>query len=140
MSRLSILAVGPAQSADLVRDALLLRPHSRLTVAASYWDLCSLSLHQRSHFQVAVLINAGPVHQLRRSAEYIRRRWPNAAILLLGNNPGVLEDALYDQRVPSRIEPDELLAIIDLLDRGKAALEQPETEECVQTGRSRHDL
>jgi hypothetical protein len=139
MRRLSILFIGPAESADLVCEALLLRRHSGLTVAANYWDLCSPSLHERSHFQIAVLIDAGPAHLLRRSAEYIRRRWPAAAILLVGDSPAALEDALYDLRVPSRIEPDDFLTVTRRLDREQAGLEEREAENGIEVGGGRHE-
>jgi hypothetical protein len=139
MRWLSVLSIGPAQFSDLVRDALLLHPHSRLTVAASYWDLCSVSLHQKSHLHVAVLMDAGPAHQLRRCAEYIRRRWPDAAILLVGNSPEVLEDELYDERERSRIGPERLLTVIDRLDQGSVRFKQDEAEDGVEVGIGPHD-
>src|ERR1700692_2637566 len=111
MCGLKVLLVGLSELAHLVCDALLLRRHSRLSVVSNYWDLCSLSL-QREDFQVAVLNDANPARELRRRAEYIRRRWPNAAILLVGGSSEVLEQPLYDERVPTRIEPADLLTVI----------------------------
>lgn len=117
MCRLKVLSVGLSELASLVRDALMLRPHSKMAVVSNYWDLCSLSL-QREEFQVAVLNDANPARELRRRAEYIRRRWPNAAILLVVGTSGVLEKLLYDERVPHRIEPADLLTVIDRLNSG----------------------
>ena len=126
MCRLKVLSVGLNQSATLVRDALLLRPGSRLWVATSYWDLCSLSLQHHGEFQVAVLGVSTSARELRRGAEYIRRKWPDTAVLLIADSSLALADPLYDQRVPSRIEPDDLLMMIDRLNRGEAASEQSE--------------
>jgi hypothetical protein len=120
MCGLRVLSVGLT---ELVRDALMLRPHSRMAVVSNYWDLCSLSL-QREEFQVAVLNDANPARELRRRAEYIRRRWPSASILLVGGTAGVLDRPLYDERVPSRIEPADLLTVIDRLNPGTAASPQ----------------
>lgn len=114
MCGLKVLSVGLSELAYLVRDALMHRPHSKLAVVSNYWDLCSMSL-QREEFQVAVLNNANPACELRRRAKYIRRRWPNAAILLVGGTSEALEQPLYDERVPSRIEPAALLTVIDRL-------------------------
>ena len=117
MRRLKVLSVGMSELATLVRDALLLRAYSKLAVASNYWDLCSMSL-QREDFQVAVLNERHPARELRRRAKYIRRTWPDAAIVLLGGNCEVLEHRLYDERVPSRIGPADLLAVIDRLNPG----------------------
>jgi hypothetical protein len=115
MRRLSVLSVGPMESTSLVRDALLFRPGSRLSVAMSYWDLCSLSLQNQHEFEVAVLNLPSSSRELQRRAAYVRRRWPDAAILLVADNPMCLEDPLYDERVPSKIEPGALLMVIDRL-------------------------
>ena len=112
MCGLKVLSVGLSELAYLVRDALMLRPHSKLAVVSNYWDLCSMSL-QREEFQVAVLNDANPARELRRRAEYIRRSWPNAAILLVGGSSEALEQPLYDEGVPTRIEPADLLTVID---------------------------
>ena len=114
MCGLKVLSVGLSELAYLVRDALMHRPHSKLAVVSNYWDLCSMSL-QREEFQVAVLNDANPARELRRRAQYIRRRWPNAAILLVGGNSETLEQPLYDERVPTRIESADLLTVIDRL-------------------------
>jgi hypothetical protein len=114
MCGLKVLSVGLSELACLVRDALMLRPHSKLAVVSNYWDLCSMSL-QREEFQVAVLNDANPARELRRRAQYIRRRWPNAAIVLVGGHSEVLAQPLYDERVPSRIAPADLLTVIDRL-------------------------
>jgi hypothetical protein len=126
MCRLKVLSVGMNQSATLVRDALLRRPGSHLWVAASYWDLCSLSLQHHGEFQVAVLDVSTSPRELRRGAAYIRQRWPDTSILLIEDSSLALDDPLYDERVPSSIEPGDLLTAIDRLNRGEAAREQSE--------------
>ena len=114
MGRLKVLSVGLSDVATLVRDALLLRAHSKLAVVTNYWDLCSMSLQQED-FQVAVLNDPNSERELRRRARYIRRTWPDAVIVLVGGSPEILSHPLYDERVPSRIEPAELLTVIDRL-------------------------
>jgi DNA-directed RNA polymerase specialized sigma24 family protein len=117
MRRLKVLAVGLNELAILLRDALMLRAHSKLAVVSNYSDLCSMSL-QREEFQVAVLNEPNSARELRRRAKYIRRTWPDAAIVLVRGNSEVLEHRLYDERVPSRIGPADLLAVIDRLNQG----------------------
>ena len=53
MRRLKVLLVGLSELATL-RDALMLRAHSKLAVVSNYWDLCSMSL-QTEDFQVMAL-------------------------------------------------------------------------------------
>ncbi len=114
MRRLKVLSVGLSELAFLVRDALLLRAHSKLAVVSNYWDLSSMSL-QREEFQVAVLNEPNCARELRRRARYIRRTWPDAGIVLVGGSSAPVNDGLYDERVPSKIEPAELLSVIDRL-------------------------
>jgi len=120
MCRLRVLSVGLSALATL-RDALMLRAHSKLAVVTNYWDLCSMSL-QTEVFQVAVLNEPSSARELRRRAKYIRRTWPDAAILVMGGSPEDLEPRLYDQRVASRIGPADLLEVIERLNR-EAAIE-----------------
>jgi hypothetical protein len=51
----------------------------------------------------------------RRTAEHIRRRWPDAQILLVGPEAEVPEDPLYDERIPPGLEAAELLAAMERL-------------------------
>ena len=120
MCRLRVLSVGLSALATL-RDALMLRAHSKLAVVSNYWDLCSMSL-QTEDFQVAVLNEPSSARELRRRAKYIRRTWPDSAILMMGGSPEDLEPRLYDQRVASRIGPADLLEVIERLNR-EAAIE-----------------
>lgn len=121
MCKLKVLSVGMNQSSTLVRDALLRRPGSHLWVATGYWDLCSLSLQHDGEFEVAVLDMSNSPRELRRGAEYIRRRWPDSSILLIADSSLALDDPLYDERVRSSIEPDDLLTVIDRLNRREVA-------------------
>jgi hypothetical protein len=113
--RLSVLVIGSVELTNAVRDALVLCGRSRLAVAANYWDLCSLSLREAAHFQLAILDVSFSDRELRRRAEYIRRRWADAAILLVRDDRDPLDDPLYDERIPAGINPEELAAVIERL-------------------------
>jgi hypothetical protein len=114
-SRVSALSVGSKELTHLVRDAFLLCPQSSLSVAETFWDLCSLSLREKEQVSVAVLDLSSSESELRQKAEHIRRRWPEAAILLVGDSLHHLDDPLYDERVASDIQPTELLAVVERL-------------------------
>jgi hypothetical protein len=117
MRGLRVLSVGLSDLGGLVRDALQLRSHSRLAVVTNYWDLCSMSL-QREEFQVAVLNEPNCARELRRRLRYIRQTWPGAAIVLVGGSSELQKHPLYDERVPSRVAPADLLNVIDRLNSG----------------------
>ena len=113
--RLSVLVVGSMELTNVVRDALVLCGRSRLAVATNFWDLCSPWLRDKAQFQVAILDVSFSDRESRRRAEYIRRRWPDASILLVSDECNLLDDPLYDQRIPAGINPEELAAVIDRL-------------------------
>jgi hypothetical protein len=117
---LRILTVGSKELRELVRDALLFRRHSHLLVANDYWELCSLRVGEAEQVSVAVIDLFTSDRELRRrTAEHIRRRWPNAQILLVGPEAEVPEDPLYDERIPTGLEAAELLAAMERLVKGK---------------------
>src|SRR5689334_17129947 len=123
-ARLNVLVVGSMELTNVVRDALLLCGRSRLAVATNHWDLCSSWLRDAVQFQVAILDASFSDRELRRRAEYIRRRWADAAILLVSDECNLLDDPLYDQRIPAEINPEELAAVIDRLVGTDARSEQ----------------
>jgi hypothetical protein len=130
--RLSVLVIGSMELTNVVRDALVLCGRSRLAVVANYLDLCSLSLRDPAQLQVAILDVSFSDRELRRRAEYIRRRWPEAAVLLVCDECDRLDDPLYDERLPSGINPEELAAVIERLAGNE------ETSGQRQASRSRH--
>jgi hypothetical protein len=120
---LRVLAVGSKESRDLVRDALLFRRGSHLLVASNYWELCSLWVGEAEQVSVAVIDLCTSDRELRRrTAEHIRRRWPDAQILLVGPEAEVPEDPLYDERIPPGLEAAELLAAMERLVKGKRSM------------------
>ena len=138
MRGLKVLSVGLSDLATLVRDALLPRARSKLAVVTSYCDLCSVSM-LREEFQVAVLNEPNRAHELRRRARYIRRTWPDAGIILVGGSSEVLKKSLYDERVPSRIEPADLLTVIERLNSEVAQTRQYRTHSAINADGRRHD-
>ena len=117
---LRVLAVGSKELWDLVRDALLFRRRSHLLVASNYWELASLRVGEAEQVSVAVIDLCTSDRELRRrTAEHIRRRWPDAQILLVGPEAEVPEDPLYDERIPTGLEAAELLAAMEQLVKGK---------------------
>jgi hypothetical protein len=52
---------------------------------------------------------------LRNCAEYIRRHWPNAKILLINSEAEVLDDQLHDQQTSPGLSSESLLGMIERL-------------------------
>ena len=117
---LRVLSVGSRALASLVKDALVLNPQSHVSVAEGYWDLFFISLSESEHVSLAILEPSTPEQELRQRAEQIRRRWPDAKILVVGEHVGDLEDWLYDERVPSGVRPEKLLALMERLEAAKS--------------------
>jgi hypothetical protein len=99
---LRVLAIGSKDALDIVRNALRFRRRSHLLVASNYWELCSLSIGEAVQVSVVVIEVSNSDRDLLRTAVHIRRRWPDAQILLMGREPEELEDPLYDERNTSR--------------------------------------
>ncbi|UWZ83602.1 hypothetical protein [Occallatibacter riparius] len=112
---LKVLCVGSSQMHHRLLLALLPEDRYTLLVVSNYWDLCSFSVNETEAISVAVLEHTESKGDLRRSAEYVRRRWPDARIILLGHRGDLLEDQLYDERVTPGIHPPELLSVIEHL-------------------------
>ena len=121
---LNVVAIGSSQLIERIRTALFHNRRFSLLVADNYWELCLLPRKEAHLVSVAVLEHLNPGRELRRKAEYIRRRWPDAQIILVGNHAAILEDQLYDERVPSGVRAEELLEVIERLLKHKRRLKQ----------------
>jgi hypothetical protein len=62
---------------------------------------------------VAVFHHSFATHDLQYAAEYIRRRWPDAVILVIGEHAEYLDDPLYDDKASSSISIEELVSMIE---------------------------
>lgn len=106
-TRPRVLLVEP--DLDILADRTLLLSRSKYTVApaSSYREI--FGLRSEIGFGLAVLNDSLGGLAVRAAAEFVRRQWPSARILILGNAEAALDDYLYDEVVEHRIEPAELL-------------------------------
>jgi hypothetical protein len=108
-----VLLLGIEEWRIAVRQALPPKMKSSIGGVKNFWDLCALP--------EAVLVDVAVIHQsvdaceLRYAAEYIRRRWPDAVILVLGEQAEHLDDPLYDDKTSSEISMEELVRVIERL-------------------------
>jgi hypothetical protein len=66
---------------------------------------------------VVVISQAFVPLELRAIAEFTRRHWPRAGILVVGHGVPRLEDPLYDEHVDADFQPESLLAAVEQLSR-----------------------
>jgi hypothetical protein len=110
---LHILAVGSAPLHSIVRDALRILPHCRLSVADG---LRHLWLAPRGDVADVVILDStlSPL-DLEDAGRLIRHQWPAAGILILRSDLESLDDALYDEHMPPAATPAALLGAIERL-------------------------
>jgi hypothetical protein len=103
------------------RAALLSQDRFCVTRTDSALDI--FLLKEMVRFSIAVLSDEiGPLF-LCSSAENIRWQWPLARIIILGQSPDSMNDALYDDAVPHSAGETALLAALDTI--GAAPGRQP---------------
>lgn len=101
-----VLMVGPLESGNAVRSALLGEPNLTISVVADYRELWTIPSQEA--FDLVVLNVTLSTFELEASGRLIRQRWPHARILVVRQGEGFLEDELYDDRVTVRETPEVL--------------------------------
>lgn len=96
---------------DTVRQALPTTHRNGFLGLNNSWDL--FSLPQGGQVEVAVFHHSFAREDLHYAAGYIRRRWPDAAIVVIGEQAERLDDPLYDNKTGSGISLEELVRIIE---------------------------
>ena len=72
-------------------------PNLTISIVADYRELWTIPNQEIIHL---VILNVTlTTFELEASSRLIRQRWPRAKILVVRHGEGVLEDALYDDRV-----------------------------------------
>ena len=108
-----VLSVGSLELGSMVHDALLEGPGFHLSIAIGYLDL--RAMHEHEDFQLAVLHQTLVSRDLADTCRFLRRRWPQAKILVIRGGEDFLEDALYDDRVNPPVVWEILIAKIKQL-------------------------
>jgi hypothetical protein len=106
-----VLSLGIEEWGNEVRKALPPRRKNCFWGVKNCWELCALP--QAVSVDAAVLHHSFAPHDLRYAAEYIRRRWPDAVILVIGEQAKQLDDPLYDDKTSSGISMEELVRVIE---------------------------
>lgn len=112
-SRPSVLLVEPDLNLLANRALLLSRSDYTVAIANNYREI--FELRGEAGFHLAVLSDTLGELALCAAAEFVRRQWPSARILILGSARVPLEDYLYDEVVDHRFQPKELLDTLSRL-------------------------
>ena len=112
-TRLKVLLVEPDLEVLANRTLILSRSNYTVAPANNYRE--SFSLRSEIGFRLAVLNDTLGEMALRAAADFVRRQWPSARILILGDAQAVLEDHLYDEVVDDRFQPEELFDTLERL-------------------------
>jgi hypothetical protein len=106
-----VLSLGIEEWRNAVREAVTQRQKNGFWGVNNCWDLCALP--QAVSVDVAVLHDSFAPRDLRYAAEYIRRRWPDAVIFVIGKQVEQLDDPLYDDKASSGVSIEELMLMIE---------------------------
>lgn len=113
ITTLHVLSIGSVDSNGLVRDILLSRTGCQLLVATCVWDLSGLLTSGK--IDVAILHSTLSPGELRSCAVYIRHHWPETKILLVHEQAEILDDPMYDERIPPESSAKGLFTMIERL-------------------------
>jgi hypothetical protein len=106
-----VLSLGFEEWRNAVRQALPPWQRDGFWGVNNLWELCALP--EAVSVDIAVFHHSFAQQDLRYSAEYIRRRWPDAVILVIGKQAGQLYDSLYDGKTSSEISIERLVSTIE---------------------------
>jgi hypothetical protein len=109
----NIRSLGIEEWRDAVREALPPTQRNGFLGLNNSWDL--FAFPQGVSLDVAVFHHTFALDDLRYSASYIRQRWPDAVILVIGEQAEQLDDPLYDDKTSSGISIEELVSMIEEL-------------------------
>jgi hypothetical protein len=110
-----ILAVEPDIAALNAGSLLLTKANYCVTRASTERELFSL---RTKAVALAILSDRLGRRLLSSVAETVRKQWPRARILILGQAAPMLEDHLYDEQLHRSSDPQQVLADLERLYHG----------------------
>jgi len=111
-----ILAVEPDLTVLHAKSLLLTQANYCVTQANSDREL--FLMRDTKAVPLAILSDRLGQRLLGTVAETVRRQWPRARILILGQVPTVLEDYLYDEHIYRSPDPKQVLADLESIYKG----------------------
>jgi hypothetical protein len=111
-----ILLIDPDVSVLSAEYLLLTNSNYCVTPAFSHREV--FVLRETKGVALAILSDSLGQELLGAIAETVRRQWPLARILILGQAESVLEDHLYDEQINHSLNPTQLLDDLERLYKG----------------------
>lgn len=105
-----LVSVGTIECGCLIHDSLLNVLNARLSMVTDCRRLWEMPEHGEIHLVILHDTLSSP--ELDQTSRLIRRRWPQAKILVIRAGEDFLEDALYDERETPSVSPRALLTRI----------------------------
>ena len=122
-----VLALGHEEWTHAVRQALPHWQKNCFVAVNNFWNLCVLP--EPVSADIAVIDDSFAQSYVRYAAQYIRRRWPEAVIVVIGEQAKQLDDPLFDNHVSDETSPGELVWLIETL-----AAAGKRIKKCVRPG------
>lgn len=120
--RIHLLSVGSFERSFELHDAFLVAPCRQLSVTGNCLELSMIPeyrqlwiIPRQEAIHLAILHDTLHSFELDETARLIRHHWPEARILLISTEEGILDDAMYDDRIEPAASPQDLLSVIDRL-------------------------
>lgn len=108
-----VLLVEPEVELCESRRLLLVKIAHCVDVVRGYKEV--FSLHPGNGYNLIVLNARHNNQEARDVSEYVRRCWPAAKVLLVGEDCGCIDDPLYDEIVDATGNPPALMAALQRL-------------------------
>lgn len=108
-----VLSIGPSAISLAAYERYLQERGLALEVVSGCRDLYQTEMNDGC--EVAVLHHSLSLDELNDAAQFIRRRWPAARILLIRPEEWWIDDALYDERLVPDSNPELLLSAVERL-------------------------
>ena len=97
-----ILLVGAVLALHELHLMLLRSIPAVVEILASYAEIY---LHEEHAHALVILVPHPQSRETAEAAHFVRRRWNAAKTLLIGSEPEVIDDWLYDERVDPQLPP-----------------------------------
>jgi hypothetical protein len=108
-----VLSVGPVDCGSVVHDALLDGPQFRLTIATELRQLWLIPMQEPVH--LVILHHTLSESQLEDARWFVHEWWPQATIMVIRSDMGLLHVALHAENVARPEAPEALLGKIERL-------------------------
>jgi hypothetical protein len=88
-----------------LRESHLLLLRSIPAIVENLASFADMYLHEERGYELVILALHPKSRESSEAAHFVRRRWSTARILLLAEEPAMIDDWLYDDRIDPHLNP-----------------------------------